>query len=86
MILTKEISSKRLKNLKYLVYNIRGYTLPNYQYLFKGKRPKGFKAVGIRIKRVLIKVEYNKDLAYRPYKYNTTYKQNLFYSIHKIGK
>ena len=28
--LTKETSSKKLKNLKYLAYNIRGYTLPNY--------------------------------------------------------
>jgi len=55
--LTKETSSKRLKNLKYLAYNIRGYTLPNCWYLFKSKRPKGFKAIGIRIKRVLIKVE-----------------------------
>jgi len=27
--LTKETSSKRLKNLKCLVYNIRGHTLPN---------------------------------------------------------
>ena len=26
------------------------------------------------------------DLANRPYKYNTTYKRNLFYSIHKAGK
>ena len=52
-----------MKNPKYLVCNIRGHTLPDYWYLFKGKRPKGFKAVGTRIKRVLIKVEYNKDLA-----------------------
>jgi len=57
------MSSKRLKNLKYLVCNIRGHTLPNYWYLFKSKRPKGFKAVGTRIKRVLIKVEQDKDLA-----------------------
>ena len=28
--LTKETSSKKLKNLKCLVYNIREYTLPNY--------------------------------------------------------
>ena len=60
---TKEMSSKKLKNLKCLACNIRGYTLPDYWYLFKYKRPKGFKAVGIYIKRVLIKVEYNKDLA-----------------------
>ena len=26
------------------------------------------------------------DLAYEPYKYNKTYKQNLLYFIHKIGK
>ena len=26
------------------------------------------------------------DLAYGPYKYNITYKWNLFYSIYKIGK
>ena len=55
--------SKRLKNLKCLVCNIWGHTLPNYWYLFKGKRPKGFKAVGIYIKKVLIKVKYNKNLA-----------------------
>jgi len=61
--LTKETSSKRLKNLKCLVCNIRGHTLPDYWYLFKSKRPKGFKAVGIYIKRVLIKVEQDKDLA-----------------------
>jgi len=41
----------------------KGYTFLDYWYLFKGKRPKGFKAVGIYIKKVLIKVEYNKDLA-----------------------
>ena len=57
------MSFKKLKNLKYLACGIRGYTLPNYWYLFKGKRPKGFKAVGIYIKKVLIKVEHNKDLA-----------------------
>ena len=57
------MSFKKLKNLKCLVYNIKGYILPNCQYLFKYKRPKGFKAIGTRIKRVLIKVEYNKDLA-----------------------
>ena len=61
--MTKETSSKRLKNLKCLVCNIRGHTLPDYWYLFKSKRPKGFKAVGIYIKRVLIKVEQDKDLA-----------------------
>ena len=61
--LTKEMSSKRLKNLKYLACDIRGYTLPNYKYLFKSKRPKEFKAVGIYIKRVLIKVEQGKNLA-----------------------
>jgi len=42
---------------------MRGHILPNYWYLFKGKRPKGFKAIGICIKRVLTKVEYDKDLA-----------------------
>ena len=26
------------------------------------------------------------DLAYRPYKYNTTYKRNLFYYIYETGK
>jgi len=57
------MSFKRLKNLKCLAYNIRGHTLPNYWYLFKSKRPKGFKAVGTHIKRVLIKVEQDKDLA-----------------------
>ena len=57
------MSFKKLKNLKCLACNIRGYTLPNCWYLFKGKRPKGFKAIGICIKKVLIKVEYNKDLA-----------------------
>ena len=63
-LIKEEISSsKRLKNLKYLACNIRRYTLSNYWYLFKGKRSKGFKAVGIYIKKVLIKVEHNKDLA-----------------------
>ena len=61
--LTKETSSKKSKNLKCLACDIRGYTLPNCQYLFKCKRPKGFKAIGIRIRKVLIKAEYNKDLA-----------------------
>ena len=61
--MTKEISSKKLKNLKCLVYDIRGYTLPNCWYLFKCKRPKGFNAEGIRIKKVRKKVEHNKDLA-----------------------
>jgi hypothetical protein len=28
--LTKKTSSKKLKNLKCLVYNMRGYTLPDY--------------------------------------------------------
>jgi len=57
------MSSKRSKNLKCLVCDIRGHTLPNCWYLFKSKRPEGFKAVGIYIKRVLIKVEQDKDLA-----------------------
>ena len=57
------MSSKKLKNLKCLAYNIRGYTLPNCWYLFKCKRPKGLKAIGIYMKRVLIKVEQDKDLA-----------------------
>ena len=50
--LTKETFFKKLKNLKYLVCDIRGHTLPNCWYLFKCKRPKGFKAKGIYIKRV----------------------------------
>ena len=54
---------KKLKNLKCLVCNIKGHTLPNYWYLFKYKRPKGFKAVNTQIKKMLTKVEYNKDLA-----------------------
>ena len=57
------MSSKKLKNLKCLVYNIRGYTLPNYWYLFKCKRPKEFNAEGVYIKKVRKKVKYNKDLA-----------------------
>jgi hypothetical protein len=57
------MSFKKLKNLKCLICDIRGHTLPNYWYLFKYKRPEGFKAVHIQIKRVLIKVEHNKDLA-----------------------
>jgi len=61
--LTKETSFKRSKNLKCLACDIRGHTLFNCWYLFKSKRPKGFKAVGIYIKRVLIKVEQDKDLA-----------------------
>jgi hypothetical protein len=61
--LTEETFSKRLKNLKCLACDIRGHTLPNYWYLFESKRPKGFKAVDIYMKRVLIKVEQDKDLA-----------------------
>jgi len=49
--------SKKSKNPKCLTCNIRGHTLPNYWYLFKGKRPKGFKAIGIYIKRMLTKME-----------------------------
>jgi len=54
---------KKLKNLKCLVYNIRGHILLNYWYLFKYKRPKGFNAKGIRIKKVRKKVKHDKDLA-----------------------
>jgi len=60
---TKEIFFKKLKNLKYLAYNIRGYTLLNCWYLFKCKRPKGFNAKGIYIKKVHKKVEHDRDLA-----------------------
>jgi len=42
---------------------MRGHTLSDYWYLFKYKRPKGFNAEGIRIKKVRKKVEHNKDLA-----------------------
>ena len=42
---------------------MRGYTLPNYWYLFECKRPKEFNAKGTHIKKVYKKVEYNKDLA-----------------------
>jgi len=42
---------------------MRGYTLPNCWYLFECKRPKGFNAEGICIKKVRKKVEYDKDLA-----------------------
>jgi len=42
---------------------MRGYTLPNCWYLFKGKRPKGFKARSVYIKKVRKRVEDNKDLA-----------------------
>jgi len=55
--------SKKLKNLKCLACDMRGYTLSDCWYLFKCKRPKGFKAVGICMKRVFIKVEHDKDLA-----------------------
>jgi len=61
--LTEKTSSKKLKNSKCLAYNIRGHTLPDCWYLFKGKRLKGFKAIGTHIKRVLTKVEHDKDLA-----------------------
>jgi len=57
------MSSKKLKNLKCLVCDIRGYTLSNCWYLFKCKRPKGFNAEGICIKKVYKKVEHDKDLA-----------------------
>ena len=56
------MSFKKLKNLKCLAYNIKRYTVPDCWYLFKCKRPKRFKAVGIQIKKVFIKVEYDKDL------------------------
>ncbi len=62
LIKEKTFSFKRSKNFKCLACDIKGHTLFNYWYLFKCKKPKGFKAVGIYIKRVLIKVEYNKDL------------------------
>jgi hypothetical protein len=42
---------------------MRGHTLPNCWYLFKGKRPKGFKAGSVYIKKVRKRVEDNKDLA-----------------------
>jgi hypothetical protein len=60
--LTKKTSFKKSKNLKCLIYNIKGYTLSNYWYLFKYKRLEGFKAIYTQIKRVFIKVKYNKDL------------------------
>ena len=61
--LTKKMSSKKSKNLKCLACDIRGYILPNYWYLFEGKRPKGFKAIGTYIKKVLTKVKHDKNLA-----------------------
>ena len=61
--MTEKTSFKKLKNLKCLVCNIRGHTLLDCWYLFKYKRPEGFKAVGTQIKKVLIKVEHDKDLA-----------------------
>ena len=60
---TEEIFSKKSKSSKCPACNIKGYTFPNYWYLFKGKRPKGFKAINTCIKKVLTKVEYDKDLA-----------------------
>ena len=57
------MSSKKLKNLKCLACDIRGHTLFNYWYVFKCKRFKGFKAVGTHIKKMLTKIEHNKDLA-----------------------
>ena len=61
MIKEEISSSKKLKN-QCPVYEIKRYTLPNYWYLFKGKRPKGFKARNIHIKKVRKRVEDNKDL------------------------
>jgi len=60
---TEETSSKRSKSPKCLACEIGGHTLPDCWYLFKCKRPKDFKAVGTRMKRVLTKVEHNKDPA-----------------------
>ena len=54
---------KKLKNLTCLACNKRGHALPNYWYMFKGKRPKGFKAVGISIRKVYKRVEQDKNLA-----------------------
>ena len=51
-------SSKRLKNLKCPACDIRGHTLPNYQYLFKYKRPKGFKAIPIIVRENTFNIDY----------------------------
>ena len=59
---TKETFSKKSKNPKYLICNMRGHILPDCWYLFKSKRPKRFKAISTHIKRVLIKVKHDKDL------------------------
>jgi len=45
-----------------LACDIRGHIFPDYWYLFKCKRPKGFKAIGTHIKRVLTKIEHDKNL------------------------
>jgi hypothetical protein len=62
LIKEKTSSSKRSKN-QCPVCEIRGHTLPDCWYLFEGKRPKGFKAGSVRMKKVHKRVEDNKDLA-----------------------
>jgi hypothetical protein len=42
---------------------MRGHTLPNCWYLFKGKRPKGFKAGSVCMKKVRKRVKDDEDLA-----------------------
>ena len=58
----KETFFKKSKGLKCLACDMRGYILPDCWYLFKNKRPKSFKAISIYIKKVLAKVEYDKNL------------------------
>jgi len=61
-LVDKETSRKKLLPVC-LAYEKRGHSLWDYWYLFKDKRPKGVTIGDARIKRVLKKVEKNKNLA-----------------------
>ena len=60
-LINKETSHKKLLPV-YLTCEKQKHSLQDYQYLFKDKRPKGVIIRDTRIKRVLKKVEKNKDL------------------------
>jgi hypothetical protein len=59
-LVNKKMSYKKLIPV-YLVCKKQRHSLQDYWYLFEDKRPKGVIIKDIRIKRVLKKVEKNKD-------------------------
>jgi hypothetical protein len=60
LLIDKEISHKKLIPV-YLACEKQGHSLQDYWYLFKDKRPEGVIIRNTCIKRVLKKVEKNKD-------------------------